>query len=113
MIQPRVIRLRDASTYLGMDKNRFDAEVRPHLIEIPIGSQGIGFDRLDLDDWFERYKEANGRPGRAMEGGNTWGRKSRQDCSSVGASGISRKSSEVVEFEKALERATSRKRKDT
>jgi predicted DNA-binding transcriptional regulator AlpA len=32
-----------------MNRNRFNAEVRPHLIEIPIGKQGIGFDRLDLD----------------------------------------------------------------
>jgi hypothetical protein len=29
MIQPRIIRLKDAATYLGMDKNRFNAEVRP------------------------------------------------------------------------------------
>ena len=30
---PRIIRLRDAPAYLGMDKNRFNAEVRPHLHE--------------------------------------------------------------------------------
>ena len=32
------MRLRDAPGYLGMDRNRFNAEVRPHLIEIPIGT---------------------------------------------------------------------------
>ena len=36
---PRLIRLRDAPAYLGMDRNRFNAEVRPLLPEIPIGEQ--------------------------------------------------------------------------
>ncbi len=49
-IQPRFIRLRDAPHYLGMDKNRLNTEVRPLLMEIPIGEQGITFDRLDLDE---------------------------------------------------------------
>jgi hypothetical protein len=66
-ILPRLIRLRDASNYLGMDPNRFNAEVRPYLTEIPIGKQGIGYDRLDLDAWFEEYKSRNGRPGRLWE----------------------------------------------
>jgi hypothetical protein len=48
MILPRFIRFRDAPGYLGMDKDRFNAEVRPYLIEIPIGKQGVAFDRLDL-----------------------------------------------------------------
>ena len=41
--QPRLLRLRDAPSYVGMDRNRFNKEVRPHLIEIPIGYQGIAF----------------------------------------------------------------------
>ena len=45
MILPRFIRFRDAPGYLGMDKDRFNAEVRPYLIEIPIGKQGVAFDR--------------------------------------------------------------------
>jgi hypothetical protein len=48
---PRIIRLRDAPSYLGMDKNRFCREVRPLLSAIPIGTQGVAFDRLDLDTW--------------------------------------------------------------
>lgn len=40
-MQPRLIRLRDAPNYLGMDRNRFNTEVRPDLTEIPIGEQGI------------------------------------------------------------------------
>lgn len=38
-IQPRLIRLRDAPCYLGMDKNRFNREVRASLTEIPIGKR--------------------------------------------------------------------------
>ncbi len=48
-IVPRFIRLRDAPRYLGMDKNRFNREVRPRVTVIRIGTQGIAFDRLDLD----------------------------------------------------------------
>ena len=59
---PRLIRLRDIPAYLGMDRNRFNAEIRPYLIEIPIGEQGIAFDRLDLDAWVDHYKSRNGRP---------------------------------------------------
>ena len=57
---PRLIRLKDASVYLGMDKNRFNREVRPKIISIPIGKQGIAFDRLDLDAWVEHYKQRSG-----------------------------------------------------
>ena len=39
-ITPRLIRFRDAPRYLGMDRNRFNAEVRPYLVEIRIGRQG-------------------------------------------------------------------------
>lgn len=60
---PRLVRCRDAPFYLGMDRNRFNAEVRPYLTEIPIGEQGIAFDRLDLDAWADNYKHRNGRPG--------------------------------------------------
>ena len=48
-ITPRLLRFRDAPRYLGMDRNRFNAEVRPCLTEIRIGRQGIAFDRLELD----------------------------------------------------------------
>ncbi len=59
---PRFVRLRDAPDYLGMDRNRFNRIVRPHLVVVPIGKQGIAFDRLDLDDWADQYKSRNGRP---------------------------------------------------
>ena len=48
---PRLIRLRDAPFYLGMDRDRLNAEVRPQRVEVRIGEQGVAFDRLDLDAW--------------------------------------------------------------
>jgi hypothetical protein len=59
---PRLIRLRDAPFYLGMDRNRFNAEVRPFLTEIPIGEQGVAFDRLELDAWVRTISPATGVP---------------------------------------------------
>ena len=59
---PRVLRLKDAPKYLGMNKNRFNHDVRPSLTELRIGTQGIGFDRLDLDRWVEHYKARSVRP---------------------------------------------------
>ena len=53
-LQPRLVRMRDAPGYLGMDRNRFNPEVRPFLTEVPLGTQRIAFDRLDLDAWADR-----------------------------------------------------------
>ena len=39
--RPRFIRLRDAPSYFGMDKNRFNREIRRSLAEISIGRQGV------------------------------------------------------------------------
>jgi hypothetical protein len=66
---PRFIRVKFAPKYLGMDKNRFNDEVRPCLTEIPIGVQGIAFDRLELDAWAAQYKARYGRP---AIGGKLW-----------------------------------------
>ncbi len=62
MFLPRVIRLRDAPHYLGMNINRFNEEVRPYVTEVRIGSKGVAFDRTELDEWFQAYKSRNGRP---------------------------------------------------
>ncbi|MFZ0219315.1 MAG: hypothetical protein WAL30_03820 [Candidatus Aquirickettsiella sp.] len=61
-MQPRLIRLRDAAKYLGMDRNRFNNEVRPFLITLKIGQQGVAFDRLDLDQWADEFKKYQGKP---------------------------------------------------
>ena len=63
-IAPRLLRHRDAPAYLGVDRNRFNAEVRPSLTEIPIGRRGWAFDRLELDAWADAYIAARGRPSR-------------------------------------------------
>lgn len=57
MFQPRFIRLKNAPYYLGMDKNRFAQEVRPHLPSLRIGRTGIAFDRHDLDSWADSFKQ--------------------------------------------------------
>lgn len=108
---PRVLRFRDAPHYLGMDRNRFNAEVRPHLTEVPIGTQGIGFDRLELDAWFEDYKARNGRPGR--KGVQAWDADESPASSSGPASGRSTSASSDGEFARALEQIASRKPSDT
>ena len=107
---PRLVRFRDAPFYLGMDRNRFNTEVRPHLTEIPIGTQGIAFDRLELDAWVEQYKSRNGRPAQ-QRGKLTWDERECPVLSTGVVSGTSTNASEVVEFAKALAKATSRKRR--
>lgn len=65
---PRIIRKRDAPFYLGMCPHVFDELVRPHVTVIPIGKGGIGFDRIELDEWLEKHKALHGiKPIRADE----------------------------------------------
>jgi len=109
---PRLVRFRDAPFYVGMDRNRFNAEVRPFLTEIPVGVQGIAFDRLELDAWVEQYKHRNGRPAQ-RKGTLTWDERECPVLSTGVASGTSTSASDVAAFEKALANATSRKRRST
>ena len=104
----RIIRFRDAPAYLGMDRNRFNAEVRPYLTEIPIGKQGIGFDRLELDAWVDEYIARNGRPAR-QKGVRTWDAKEYQGSSCAEGSGTSTSASSGGEFAKALAQLNSKK----
>jgi hypothetical protein len=110
-VSPRIVRFRDAPSYLGMDRNRFNAEVRPHLTEIPIGIQGIGFDRLELDAWVDDYKARNGRP--ARKGAITWDANEYPASSCGPGSGISTSASSGQEFARALEHLSSRRRNKT
>ena len=111
---PRLIRLRDAPTYLGMDRHRFNKDVRPNLTEIPMGTQGIAFDRLDLDAWVDDYIQCSGRPAvtrqRSLE---QWDEKNRQVSLKEATTGISTKRSSDAEFERVLARVTSKKQKST
>jgi hypothetical protein len=108
VLQPRVIRFRDAPFYLGMDRNRFNAEVRPFLTEIPIGKQGVGFDRLELDAWLEDYAARNGRP--ARKGVLTWDANKRRASANGQGFGTSISASTGGEFARALDQLASRKR---
>ena len=108
-ITPRLIRFRDAPRYLGMDRNRFNAEVRPYLVEIRIGNQGIAFDRLELDAWVEQYISRNGRPAQRT-GDILWDAKEPQGLGTVAESGISKSRFSDAKFTKALEQAISKKR---
>jgi hypothetical protein len=113
-VLPRLIRLKNAPAYLGMDRHRFNREVRPNLVEIPIGIQGIAFDRLDLDAWVDHYKQCSGRPAasndRSLE---VWDEKERRGSTNVEMPGILTKRSSDTDFAKALALATSRKLKST
>lgn len=108
-LTPRVLRMKEAHYYLGMDRNRFNAEVRPYITEIPIGSQGIAFDRVDLDRWFEQYKKRNGRPCRDI-GDQIWDEKNQRGSSKGQVSGISTSASVGGEFAAALEQINLKKR---
>jgi hypothetical protein len=70
--QPRLIRLREAPNFFGMDKNRFNRELRPHLTEIRIGTQGVAFDRLEMEAAADDYKSRNGRPAAQSERSKSW-----------------------------------------
>jgi predicted DNA-binding transcriptional regulator AlpA len=67
VLVPRLVRLRDAPAYLGMDRNKFGELVRPYVTEIPLGSQAVAFDRLDLDAWVDDYIQCNGRRPKALK----------------------------------------------
>jgi hypothetical protein len=104
-VPPRLLRLRDAPRYLGMDKNRFNREVRPLLTVIPIGRQGIAFDRLDLDAWVDEYKRRNGVPPALSEAAKPWGPAEPQGVASVGRFEIATRASEERAFARALQRS--------
>ena len=106
---PRILRFRDAPRYLGMDRNRFNWEVRPYLTEFPIGKQGIGFDRLELDAWVDDYKSRNGRP--ARKGDKTWDANTSPASSCGPNTRISTSACSGGEFARALVQLSSKQRK--
>jgi hypothetical protein len=110
--QQRYIRLKDAPAYLGMNKNLFNKVVRPALIEIPIGIQGVAFDVLDLDAWAEHYKHCNGRPVSKEEGGDRWHVREHRDFKKLAVFGTSIKGSTATDFAKVLEQVTLKKQKN-
>jgi hypothetical protein len=59
---PRVIRVKDAHRYLGMDKTTFAKLIRPYLSVIHITKKSRGFERLDIDQAFDVYKHGRCHP---------------------------------------------------
>jgi hypothetical protein len=110
-ILPKIIRLRDVPVYLGTNKNYFNTQIRPYLTEIPIGDIGIGFDRLELDQWVEYTKGASGRPPKRRP---PWEKETEcQDLLNEIRPGGLTKQSTVNEYRKAREQVTSMKQSDT
>ncbi|WP_223841617.1 hypothetical protein [Pseudomonas marginalis] len=121
---PRFIRAKYAPAYLGMCRSVFDADVRPHIREFPIGERGVGFDRQELDDWATAYVEAaaidkkgateqQSPRSERQKGDKSW-RENRSQASPKGkASGISTRKSTENDFTKALELVTGKKRSAT
>jgi hypothetical protein len=89
--QLRLVRLRDAARYLGLDPHVFDRDVRPELTESRHG-RAILFDRLELDAWAD-YTMARGR---APVRRTLWQNGIHQDLSREERSGTSRKRSKVT-----------------
>ncbi|MDZ4282776.1 MAG: hypothetical protein U1C04_18680 [Hydrogenophaga sp.] len=61
--QPRMIRQKHAPAYMGVDRNKFNAEFRPHLTEVPLGPKSLAYDRHELDELLDAYIATHGRPG--------------------------------------------------
>lgn len=127
-ILPRFIRAGEAYGYLGMCRDEFNRTVRPYVREFPIGKQGIGFDRIELDQWADAYVEAkaiekaekqdNNRPRSERqgkkEGATPWPKKQSQGSSKCRtASGKSTKYTEESEFRRVLALVTAPKRSST
>jgi len=112
---PRFIRAKNAPAYLGMDRNKFNAQIKPRLTVIELGPQSRAYDRLDLDAIADEIKSRNGRPPRLQTEGTTiWQGKERQDSSSVVKPGISTSRSKGMDdFAKALATVTTTKRTST
>lgn len=125
---PRFIRAKHAPAYLGMCRAVFDAEVRPHIREFPIGKQGVAFDRHELDEWADAYvarksiekvaNQDNNQPRSERHGGakgaTPWPKKQSQASSKCRvASGKSTKSTEENEFKRVLALVTGRKQSNS
>ncbi|WP_262964300.1 hypothetical protein [Methylobacter psychrophilus] len=103
--------MRDAPFYIGMNKNLFNAEVRPLLTEMTIGDTGIAFDRLELEAWVDDLKSRSSKPGTRKLEKTSWDAKKHLGSLKGASSGTSTKSSKVDAFAKALAQVTKKKPK--
>ena len=81
----RFIRQKDAPVFFGVGLGKFNADIRPHLREIPMGKNpqsGIVYDIFDLHALADTMRLRNGRPAKKGKG-DTWDEpKENQDCTS-------------------------------
>ncbi|BBL74150.1 hypothetical protein [Methylomagnum ishizawai] len=112
---PRFMRPTEAAYYCGMGRTLFDTEIRPHIPAIPIGKQGIGFDRIDLDAALDNYKTRNLSPGVTTdnEEETPWRNEATQGCTGTRkpAKAASTSASAESAFDTALKRARDKKPK--
>jgi len=105
-MQPRLIRATKAPIYCGMCERIFNAEIRPFLTEIVIGVQGIGFDRVEIDEILDDYISRYGRaPTKNVENDKCKKSERRLAVASMidKVSGTSTKELAVSEYAKARE----------
>ncbi|WP_256557641.1 hypothetical protein [Pseudomonas sp. TMW 2.1634] len=124
LIQPRFMRAGEAPEYLSMNLALFNEIVRPYVSEFPLGERGVGFDRLELDEWASSYVEAKAidkkgaseqqlpRSGRQI-GDSTWRGKRSQASPKGAGSGISTRKSTANDFTKVLELVNGKKQSGT
>nr|WP_256586091.1 hypothetical protein [Pseudomonas sp. Choline-3u-10] len=119
-LPPRILRANAAPAYLGMCRSEFNRTVRPFIREFPIGVQGVGFDRLELDAWADAYiakasieksgAQGEDRPCSRRRGGQPWRENKLRACTNGTVSGTSTRSLEVSAFMKALDQTIGRRR---
>ncbi|WP_223472908.1 MULTISPECIES: hypothetical protein [unclassified Pseudomonas] len=118
LVQPRILRFLQAPAYLGMCRDEFNKTVRPNVREFPIGKQGVGFDRLELDAWADAYIAANAIDKRTSNG--SLAQRSGTDAPSSSRRPHHLTSQSVIsqakikqEFEKALEMVLGKPKRKT
>ena len=124
LIQPRFMRAGEAPEYLSMNLALFNELVRPFVSEFPIGERGVGFDRLELDEWASNYVETKAidKKGASEQqlprserqiGESTWRAKPSRAFPKGTGSGISTRKSTANDFTKVLELVNGKKQSGT
>lgn len=122
-VAPRFIRAKDAPAYLGMCRDEFNRTVRPCIREFPIGSRGVGFDRLELDEWADAYvqraaiakepRAENNQGAASAKEMNQWREKPSRASRRGTGSGTSTRGSTENDFTRALELVIGKKPRRT
>ena len=103
LIQPRLLRPKDAAKYLAMNKNQFNNLVRPFIPHHEWGERSIAFDIQDLNNWLDRKRTNVIPPKQSME--TTSWQEEQKDSQKGAIFGTSAKRSKENDFTKALAQA--------